>query len=324
MRKRIFTLLVGILIFIAVFGLDSLQIVHGPLFFNIAMAICAFLMSHEFYKAMENKQFKPIKWLGTLCTLLLIPIGVVQTSTMMMICASVVPLIIFVSMLLSVVTKMKYTIADVAVTVFGAIYTVLMVAFLSATRALPMGVFLIFYIMCGAWFSDIFAFLIGKFFGKHKFSEISPKKSIEGCVAGVFGTIIFFIVYSIALNNMNFEEFKETSENISEVVQIDVIDEATDEQEQPVERILPKTDYEMQDKLKNNLYTNYPLLIILGIIVSVVSQIGDLSASAIKRYTEIKDFSNLMPGHGGMLDRFDSILFVAPIVYYTIFIIIRI
>jgi phosphatidate cytidylyltransferase len=80
----------------------------------------------------------------------------------------------------------------------------------------------------------------------------------------------------------------------------------------------------MQDKLKNNLYTNYPLLIILGIIVSVVSQIGDLSASAIKRYTEIKDFSNLMPGHGGMLDRFDSILFVAPIVYYTIFIIIRI
>ncbi len=57
---------------------------------------------------------------------------------------------------------------------------------------------------------------------------------------------------------------------------------------------------------------------IIGIIGSIMGQLGDLTASAIKRYTGIKDYGNLMPGHGGVLDRFDSILFTAPLVYYLI------
>lgn len=51
---------------------------------------------------------------------------------------------------------------------------------------------------------------------------------------------------------------------------------------------------------------------------SVISQLGDLAASAIKRNFDIKDYGKLIPGHGGILDRFDSILFVAPVVYYFI------
>ena len=47
-----------------------------------------------------------------------------------------------------------------------------------------------------------------------------------------------------------------------------------------------------------------------------ISQIGDLSASAIKRNHEIKDYGKLIPGHGGILDRFDSVIFTAPIIYY--------
>ena len=59
-------------------------------------------------------------------------------------------------------------------------------------------------------------------------------------------------------------------------------------------------------------------LAMLSIVLSVMSQIGDLTASNIKRTAQIKDYGDLMPGHGGILDRFDSILFTTPIVYYFI------
>ena len=48
----------------------------------------------------------------------------------------------------------------------------------------------------------------------------------------------------------------------------------------------------------------------------VISQIGDLAASAIKRNHDVKDYGRLIPGHGGILDRFDSVIFTAPVIYY--------
>lgn len=61
------------------------------------------------------------------------------------------------------------------------------------------------------------------------------------------------------------------------------------------------------------------LCIMTGIVGSVLSQIGDLAASAIKRANGIKDYGNLIPGHGGILDRFDSVILTAPAVYYIMF-----
>lgn len=60
----------------------------------------------------------------------------------------------------------------------------------------------------------------------------------------------------------------------------------------------------------------FPHIIIMAILGSITSQIGDLTASAFKRKMEIKDYGNLIPGHGGALDRFDSIIFTAPVIYY--------
>ncbi len=60
----------------------------------------------------------------------------------------------------------------------------------------------------------------------------------------------------------------------------------------------------------------YLVIVLSMIALSVIGQIGDLAASAIKRYVGIKDFSDLLPGHGGMLDRFDSVIMVAPFAYF--------
>ena len=60
----------------------------------------------------------------------------------------------------------------------------------------------------------------------------------------------------------------------------------------------------------------YWAFLLIAFIGSIVAQIGDLTASKIKRVTGIKDFGFIMPGHGGVLDRFDSILFIAPYTYY--------
>lgn len=66
---------------------------------------------------------------------------------------------------------------------------------------------------------------------------------------------------------------------------------------------------------------SYLIIGICAIVLSVIGQIGDFSASVIKRYFEVKDFSNMFPGHGGMLDRIDSVMFIAPFAYMMFLII---
>ena len=67
-----------------------------------------------------------------------------------------------------------------------------------------------------------------------------------------------------------------------------------------------------------NVSVNLVSAAVIGFVAGVVSQFGDLCASIIKREHNIKDFGNIMPGHGGVMDRFDSLMFVAPAVYYIL------
>jgi phosphatidate cytidylyltransferase len=62
--------------------------------------------------------------------------------------------------------------------------------------------------------------------------------------------------------------------------------------------------------------TSGAYLILLGLLASIMAQLGDLFISGIKRYFGVKDTGNIIPGHGGILDRFDSFLLVAPLIYY--------
>ena len=60
---------------------------------------------------------------------------------------------------------------------------------------------------------------------------------------------------------------------------------------------------------------SYGFIAMIGLILSLIGQIGDFAASSVKRYVDIKDYSNLIPGHGGMLDRIDSLIFLVPFAY---------
>jgi phosphatidate cytidylyltransferase len=135
------------------------------------------------------------------------------------------------------------------------------------------GVCYVVLCLAGAWLGDAGAFFVGKRFGKHKLAPIiSPKKTVEGAVGGVITVGIVFVIYSFC-----YAEFM--------------------------------TYFKLTDSV---FVPNYPVIAAIGLVCGVLGIVGDLSASVIKRQTGIKDFGNIMPGHGGLMDRFDSVLFVAP------------
>lgn len=154
--------------------------------------------------------------------------------------------------------------------VFVVFYVPVMLSFVYLIRELGTGEWLVWLVLIGSWGADTCAYCVGKLIGKHHFSELSPKKTIEGCVGGVVGAALIAFAYAWFVPAEMGEYFM----------------------------ISPKI-----------------MLPIVAAISAFVSQIGDLSASAIKRNYEIKDYGRLIPGHGGVLDRFDSVIFVAPFVY---------
>lgn len=181
---------------------------------------------------------------------------------------TIVVLMLFV-MASYVVFYPKYNSNQIAMTIFGFVYVSIMLSYLYQLRILENGIYLIWLAFIGAWGSDTCAYVVGVLIGKHKLpSELSPKKSIEGCIGGVVGAALIGFLFATI--------FKEHVYPIAN----------------------PQVSFA-----------------IIGAASSVLSQIGDLAASAIKRNHGIKDYGKLIPGHGGILDRFDSIIFTAPIVY---------
>ncbi|MCH5251933.1 MAG: phosphatidate cytidylyltransferase [Lachnospiraceae bacterium] len=165
----------------------------------------------------------------------------------------------------------KYKIDKVACCLFSVFYVGYMLSFIYQTRGLHQGHWLVWLIIIGAWGSDTCAYVVGMLIGKHHFSELSPKKTMEGCIGGVVGAGIIGFIYSCFF------------------------------------------PYHQMFLIPPGIV--FPLVVMVG---AVISQFGDLSASAIKRNYEIKDYGSLIPGHGGVLDRFDSVIFVAPFVYYLL------
>lgn len=233
---------------------------------GVAISIIAMISISEYFNAV-SKVSKPVKWVGYL-SCLVIAMTTLVTKNEVFTMASISLNIIFLMLFLAVIfSGMKTTIKDVSYTFFGIFYVVFCSIFLVLIDQMEHGQILIWYTIFSAWGTDTFAYFTGKAIGKHKFSKVSPKKSIEGCIGGTIGAVVLMLIYTYFIN-------------------------------------------------KNlNLEITYTYIIGMGIILSILGQIGDFAASSIKRFVDVKDYSNLIPGHGGMLDRIDSLIFLAPFAY---------
>ena len=233
---------------------------------DIALAIIALLAMNEYFNAVQ-KVSNPVRWVGYLSCFSIAIIHLVPVESLNMVVTLSVPTILLILFAQVIATDMKTSFKDIAYTFLGIFYVVFFMMFVAFIDGMQNGKILIWYAIIAAWGTDIFAYFIGKHFGKHKFSKVSPKKSIEGCIAGAVGAILLMLLYTYVANTfwgMNY---------------------------------------------------SYGFIAMIGLILSLIGQIGDFAASSIKRYVDIKDYSNLIPGHGGMLDRIDSLIFLAPFAY---------
>ena len=125
-----------------------------------------------------------------------------------------------------------------------------------------------------SWISDVFAYFSGVTMGKHKIvPNISPKKTWEGTIGGITGSIFIMVVWMTVI-------------------------------------------MDRPDIVEQTLIYRISFGVVSGIILSVGSQFGDWFASSIKRWAQVKDFGRILPGHGGLSDRFDGVFFTFPIMTF--------
>lgn len=253
----------GVIIGIA---LAIILLIPNNMIIGIIFAVIAATAMHEYLNAI-SKVCKPVKWLAYLsCIIVTIP-SFISTKKFEQYLIFAIPIILVLLFAEVIATDMKTSFKDIAYTLLGICYIPTFLMFMTMTEKLQNGKFLLGYIFIAAWGTDIFAYSVGRRIGKHKFSKVSPKKSIEGCVGGTVGSILLAIILTLILNNNFGFEY------------------------------------------------SYTTVILSTLVLSLVGQLGDFAASSIKRYVDIKDYGKLLPGHGGMLDRIDSVIFIAPFAY---------
>lgn len=174
------------------------------------------------------------------------------------------------ALLLGIITRSKGGVRPTVYAYGMTLYATLGFSAIAALRYLHPtgGIAYILLTMVIPWMSDMGAYFIGTFFGKHKMAPIiSPKKSWEGFFGGWAVSVAAAAPYALICNIWLTK---------------------------PVDPIT---------------------FVIAAAVLAPLSVCGDLFASMIKRRSGIKDYGNIMPGHGGVMDRFDSVVFIAPLLY---------
>jgi phosphatidate cytidylyltransferase len=168
---------------------------------------------------------------------------------------------------------------------FAFAYIAIPMALLVQIRQQPAGAILVVYTLIAVWAGDIFAYFVGKAIGRHRMSpEISPKKTWEGAAASV--------VASVVIGTLWFQNGATIST-----------------------WLLRNGLIERRDGMFGLQQPSLVEVVLLSAIVNIAAQLGDLVESLIKRGAGVKDSGSILPGHGGMLDRIDAMLFAVPVVW---------
>jgi phosphatidate cytidylyltransferase len=173
-----------------------------------------------------------------------------------------------------------------AASAFAFLYIAVPMAMLVQLRQQWAGAFWLLYLLLVVWAGDIFAYFVGRSVGRHLMApRISPKKTWEGAAASLAASLavgILLFTYALQISSL----------------------------------LLRLRLIERRDGLfaleKPQLWP----IILLTIALNIAAQLGDLVESLIKRGAGVKDSGNILPGHGGMLDRIDALLFAAPLLWY--------
>lgn len=239
----------------------------GGVYLKYGVMLLSIMGLFEFYKVSKVKGVKPINIAAYLMTIYYYVI--LNTKYDINKFIPIALLILLILMCLPVI-NIKFTYFDIAVTLLGFFYIPVLFSTIPLVNGKEYGKYLVWLIFISSWLCDTAAYYTGRFFGKRKLCpDISPKKTVEGAIGGVIGSVLGCLIYGFAINHFALN--------------------------------IPMYHY-----------------LIIGLISGILSQFGDLTASSIKRYSNVKDYSNIIPGHGGILDRFDSILFSGAVVYYYI------
>ena len=172
-----------------------------------------------------------------------------------------------------------------AASAFGFAYIALPLAMLVQLRQQWAGAFLILYLLLVVWSGDIFAYFIGKAIGRHLMApRISPKKTWEGAIASL-----------VASMTIGGALFYYSSQVCTAFLQWGLIQRRDGMFGLEKPTLLP--------------------ILALTAVLNIAAQLGDLVESLIKRGAGVKDSGAILPGHGGMLDRIDALLFAAPVLW---------
>ena len=165
-------------------------------------------------------------------------------------------------------------------------YVALPLGFLVQLREQWQGAFLVLYLLLLVWAGDIFAYFVGRSLGRHLMApRISPKKTWEGALAGLVASMVVgWLLYNYATT-------------ISSA-------------------LLNAHLIAARDGIFALQKPSPWLTLLLSAAINVAAQLGDLVESLIKRGAGVKDSGTILPGHGGMLDRIDALLFAAPVLWY--------